>query len=224
MTSTCDTVYWDTHSRRRKCFTLCTSTCAAEALFCCCSCHVVRGTIPAIETQTFKCTARRYCRNLQVKNTKQRHLGLFLFVCELDFFFLSRWSAVTYSDKTIRAVCFWLSQCFFWVAKEMRLHPHLRPRCFRWVKSLSTAKEGRHTHLIITCSQLDKQIKKKNQTHDITCVGGDNTKTMCECWHWGQTHCLNLAEGNGLWVLRSGTCSLYVSIHERSLSSPQNKY
>lgn len=161
MTSTCDTVYWDTHSRRRKCFTLCTSTCAAEALFCCCSCHVVRGTIPAIETQTFKCTARRYCRNLQVKNTKQRHLGLFLFVCELDFFFLSRWSAVTYSDKTIRAVCFWLSQCFFWVAKEMRLHPHLRPRCFRWVKSLSTAKEGRHTHLIITCSQLDKQIKKK---------------------------------------------------------------
>lgn len=60
--------------------------CAAEALFFC-SCLVVRGTTPGKETQTFKCTARRYCRNLQVKNTRQRHLGLFLFVCKLDFFF-----------------------------------------------------------------------------------------------------------------------------------------
>lgn len=146
------------------------------------------------------------------KHQTKASRSVFVCVQAWFFFFLSRWSAVTYSNKTIRAVWYWLSQCFFWVAKEMRLHPHLRPRHFRWVKSLSTAKEGRHTHLIITCSQLDKQIKTK-KPHDITCVEGDNTKMMRECWHLGQTHCLNLAEGKYLWVLRVGTCSLCMSMY-----------
>lgn len=56
---------------------------AVEALLC--SCKVVTGTTPGKETRIFKCTEHEYCRNLWVKNNKQRHRRVLLCVCALVF-------------------------------------------------------------------------------------------------------------------------------------------
>lgn len=92
--------------------------------------------------------------------------------------FLSRWSAKTYRNKTIKVMCFWLSEqpVFLLVAKET-------DNTLTW----DLASPGvfgppvlqmRHIHLIIICTQFDKWRLK-----NVTC--GEkyhNAGTMCEWW------------------------------------------
>lgn len=95
-------------SRKRICFTLCTSAVLWEPFF-----------VPV------KCLQApplaRKPRHLNARNTStagekhQTKAFTSAFVCT---WLLSRWSAVTYSNTTIKVVCFWLSQCFSWLLRK----------------------------------------------------------------------------------------------------------
>lgn len=130
-------------SRRRKCFTWCTCT---VKLFC--SCQVVAGTAPGKLPPS---------KTLQVRNTKQGHLGL-LYRLVLAFYTVICGDPQKQEQSELRVSD---SASFFCVAKEMSPRPHLRPEVLRAMLSPSVARgRAKHTPLIITRSQWDEQIKR----------------------------------------------------------------
>ena len=79
------------------------------------------------------------------------------------------------NNETCVFVCFFsLSQCFPWLLRETRLHPHLRPRRSRCLKSLQQ-KEGKHAHLKSTSAQsgVNENITWRQIAWHTRCLTAD---------------------------------------------------
>lgn len=105
-------------SKKRTCFTLCSLTVLWKSFFVPVNMQSADRHHPRLGNPNIKVHGTR----VQQKPAGEEHQTKAFtssFVC-VRAVFLSRWSAVTYSNNTIKLVCFWLSEqpVFLLVAKE----------------------------------------------------------------------------------------------------------